>query len=67
MQKFTKTEISWIAVEFDKLARQYGKDADEASDRKLAKMCQMRADQYTDISRRMKLALKEGSKRIEIK
>lgn len=67
MQKFTKTEISWIAVEFDKLAKEYGKDADEATDRKFSKVCQMRADQYTDISRRMKLALKEGNKRIEIK
>lgn len=67
MQKFTKTEISWIAVEFEKLAKQYRKDADKASDRELAKICLMRADQYNYISIRMKLALKEGSKRIEIK
>lgn len=67
MQSFTKIEISWMAVEFEKLSRTLKQQASETSDRQFAKMYQLRSEQYTDISRRLRAALKEGSKRIEIK
>lgn len=67
MQKFTKIEVSWIAVEFEKLAKEHGQQSKETPDREFAKMHQLRSEQYTDISRRLRLALKEGDKRIEIK
>lgn len=66
MQKFTKIEISWLAVEFDKLAKDHATQSKENPDREFAKMHQLRSEQYTDISRRLRLALKEGDKRIEI-
>ncbi len=67
MQKFTKIEISWIVTEFDKLAKSLEQQAKETPDRAFAKMYQLRSEQYADISRRLRLALKEGNKRIEIK
>lgn len=67
MQKFTKIEISWMAVEFEKLAKEHERLSKETSDREFAKMHQLRFEQYTDVSRRLRLALKEGDKRIEIK
>lgn len=67
MQKFTKIEVSWMAVEFEKLAKEHEQQSKETSDREFAKMHQLRSEQYTDISRRLRLALKEGDKRIEIK
>ena len=67
MQKFTKIEISWIAVEFEKMAKEHEQQSKETSDREFAKMHQLRSEQYTDISQRLRLALKEGDKRIEIK
>ena len=67
MQTFTKIEISWIAVEFDKLAKEHENQSKETTDREFAKMHQLRSEQYADISRRLRLALKEGNKRIEIK
>ena len=67
MQKFTKTEVSWMAVEFEKLAKEHERQSEETPDREFAKMYQLRSEQYTDISRRLRLALKEGDKRIEIK
>lgn len=60
MQKFTKIEVSWMAKEHEQQSK-------ETSDREFAKMHQLRSEQYTDISRRLRLALKEGDKRIEIK
>lgn len=67
MQKLTKIEISWIAVEFEKLAKEHEQQSKETPDREFAKMHQLRAEQYADISRRLRLALKGGDKRIEIK
>ena len=66
MQKFTKTEISWIAVEFEKMAKEHERQSKETSDREFAKIHQLRFEQYTDISRRLLSALKKGDKRIEI-
>ena len=67
MQKFTKIEVSWMAVEFEKMAKEHEQQSTETSDREFAKMHQLRSEQYTDISQRLRLALKEGDKRIEIK
>lgn len=67
MQTFTKIEISWIAVEFNNLSKALKQQALENPDREFAKMYQLRSEQYIDISRRLRTALKEGSKRIEIK
>ena len=67
MQKFSKIEVSWMAVEFEKMAKEHEQQSKETSDREFAKMHQLRSEQYTDISRRLRLALKEGDKRIEIK
>lgn len=66
MQKFTKIEVSWMAVEFEKLAKEHEQQSKETSDREFAKMYQLRSEQYADISRRFRLVLKEGNKRIEI-
>ena len=66
MQKFTKIEVSWMAVEFEKLAKEHEQQSKETSDREFAKMEQLRSEQYADISRRFRLVLKEGNKRIEI-
>lgn len=67
MQKFTKVEISWMIGEFDKLARGLEQQSKEETDRGFAKAYRLRSEQYVDISRRLRLALKEGNKRIEIK
>ena len=67
MQKFTKIEVSWMAVEFEKMAKEHEQQSKETSDREFANMHQLRSEQYTDISQRLRLALKEGDKRIEIK
>ena len=67
MQKFTKIEVSWMAVEFEKMAKEHEQQSKETSDREFAKMHQLRSEQYTDISQRLRLALKEGDKLIEIK
>ncbi len=67
MQKFTKIEVSWIAVEFDKLSKEHKNQSRETPDKEFAKMHQLRSEQYADISRRLRLALKEGNKRLEIK
>lgn len=71
MQKFTKTEISWIAHELDKQAATFKWHADNPIDRKidkeLSETYRLRSEQYADISRRLRLVLKEGNKRIEIK
>lgn len=67
MQRFTKIEVSWMAVEFEKMAKEHEQQSKETSDREFAKMHQLRSEQYTDISQRLRLALKEGDKRIEIK
>lgn len=56
-----------MAVEFEKMAKEHEQQSKETSDREFAKMHQLRSEQYTDISRRLRLALKEGDKRIEIK
>lgn len=52
---------------FDKRRMLLRHQSKETSDREFAKMHQLRSEQYTDISRRLRLALKEGDKRIEIK
>jgi len=67
MQKFTKIEISWIIIELDKAAAELNRLANEPNDRDFSKMYRLRSEQYADISRRLRLALKKGSKRIEIK
>lgn len=67
MQQFTKVELSWIIGEFDKLANGLNQQSKEETDRGFAKAYRLRAEQYADISRRLRLALKEGNKRIEIK
>lgn len=67
MQKFTKIEISWMAVELDKLAAELKRRSEEPTDKDFSKMYRLRSEQYADISRRLRLALKRGEKRIEIK
>ena len=67
MQKFTKIEISWIIIKLDKAAAELSRLANEPNDRDFSKMYRLRSEQYADISRRLRLALKKGSKRIEIK
>ena len=67
MQKFTKIEISWIIIELDKAAAELSRLANEPNDRDFSKMYRLRSEPYADISRRLRLALKKGSKRIEIK
>ena len=67
MQKFTKIEISWIIIELDKAAAELSRLANEPNDRDFSKVYRLRSEQYADISRRLRLALKKGSKRIEIK
>ena len=67
MQKFTKIEISWIIIELDKAAAELSRLANEPNDRDFSKLYRLRSEQYADISRRLRLALKKGSKRIEIK
>lgn len=70
MQKFTKTEIAWMANELEKQAAaqkwhsEHPIDKDEA---KFSGVYQLRSEQYADMSRRLRIALKEGDKRIEIK
>lgn len=67
MQSFTKIEISWIITELEKAAKSYEKQARETPDKQFAKMYQLRFEQYTDISSRLRAALKKGNKRIQIK
>lgn len=67
MQSFTKTEISWIVVEFEKLAKNYERQIANAPTHAEAKMLRLRAEQYHDISQRMRTALQKGAKRLEIK
>lgn len=67
MQSFTKTEISWIIVEFEKLAKNYEMQIDDAPTHAEANMLRLRTEQYRDISKRMRTALRKGAKRLEIK
>ncbi len=67
MESFTKTEIAWIASEMNQLSEKLDKDSSETPDRALAKMLNMRSCQYADISKRLRKALKNGSRRIGIK
>lgn len=67
MQAFTKTEISWLIIELDKQAAILNLDAKDPINKSISETYRLRSEQYTDISRRLRLALKEGSKRIEIK
>lgn len=62
MEKFTKIEISWMSVEFAKLAKEFEQEAKETPDKEFARMYQMRFEQYTDISRRLRLALQKLGK-----
>ena len=45
MQKFTKIEVSWMAVEFEKMAKEHEQQSKETSDREFAKMHQLRSEQ----------------------
>lgn len=67
MQAFTKTEISWLIIELDKQAAILNLDAKDPINKSISETYRLRSEQYTDISRRLRLALKEGDKRIEIK
>lgn len=67
MQSFTKIEISWVTAELDKLAKSLEQQSVETPDRTFAKIYRLRSEQYTDISRRLRAALKKGSKRIKIR
>jgi len=67
MQTFTKAEISWMADKFDKLAKSLGQRFKETPNGVLTKLYQLRSEQYADISRRLRIALEEGDKRIEIR
>ena len=70
MQKFTKIEIGWMALELEKQAASLKYHSECPADKeelKLSEGYRLRAEQYADISRRLYLALKEGNKRIEIK
>ena len=69
MQKFTKTEISWMAIELDKQAaalKWQSENPIDRNDAKLSETYRLRSEQYADISKRLRIALKEGNKRIEI-
>lgn len=70
MQKFTKIEIGWMALELEKQAASLKYHSEYPADKeelKLSETYRLRSEQYADISRRLRLALKEGNKRIEIK
>ena len=70
MQKFTKTEISWMAIEFEKQAaylKWQSENPIDRSEEQFSKIYLLRSEQYADISRRLRLALNNGDKRIEIK
>ena len=67
MHSFTKIEISWIAGELERQAKFMKQQSTDAPDKAFAKLYQLRAEQYTDISNRLRKALKQGDKRIEIK
>lgn len=67
MQSFTKIEIVWIADALDRLSRILDDHATELSDKGFSGLYQLKSEQYTDISRRLRAALAENSKRIEIK
>ena len=70
MQKFTKIEIGWMALELEKQAASLKYHSECPADKeelKLSEGYRLRAEQYADISRRLYLALEKGDKRIEIK
>lgn len=70
MQKFTKIEIGWIAIELEKQAATLTWHAENPRDKdemKLSPCYRLRSEQYADIARRLYLALEKGDKRIEIK
>ena len=69
MQKFTKTEIGWMALELEKQAASLKYHSECPADKeelKLSEGYRLRSEQYADISRRLYLALEKGDKRIEI-
>lgn len=67
MQSFTKIEISWIAGELERQAKLMKQQSTDAPDKAFAKLYRLRSEQYIDISNRIRKALKQGDKRIEIK
>lgn len=69
MQKFTKTEISWMSIELEKQAaalKWQSENPIDRNDAKLSEAYRLRSEQYADISKRLRIALKEGDKRIKI-
>lgn len=69
MEKFTKTEIGWMAIELEKQAASLKWHAENPFDKeelKLSKGYKLRSEQYADIAQRLYLALEKGDKRIEI-
>lgn len=70
MQKFTKIEIGWMALELEKQATSLKWHSENPADKEelnLSEGYRLRSEQYADISRRLYLALEKGDKRIEIK
>lgn len=69
MQKFTKIEIGWMALELEKQAASLKYHSEYPADKeelKLSEGYRLRSEQYADISRRLYQALEKGDKRIEI-
>lgn len=68
MQKFTYIEIKWVCGLLEQTSRELlvkAKAAEETSDI-APQMLQLKAEQYADISKRLREALEKENKRIEI-
>lgn len=67
MQAFTKIEIEWIATTLEERAEQYKTMfcGDERSS--LKSLCNLRAEQLTACAEKMRKAVDNTDKRIEIK
>lgn len=67
LEKFTQTEIRWIAMEMKTLSRELHTLALESANVGIVpKILQLRSEQYADIAKRLKNVLEKGSKHIEI-
>lgn len=66
MERFTKTEITWLIGELDKLATEYRLAADKSEHEMERGMAHLRSEQLSGISDRLDRAVKNGDKRIEI-
>lgn len=68
MQTFTKAEMIWVSEALDKLAVEYRqKENDTETTNIEAGLYKLRADQLSGISSRLRSAVENNNKRIEIK